>query len=123
MFKKGSTYTRQDISAAVGGGLQDCISHSNGRVVAICMRPDMNPKAPSVLLVGAGPDKKHYSTILCTDQKNEAVPIFTRRSNSAWKFEGNFRVKSSSVDPNIIAEHQRTSGRTDVQMVIHFVEV
>lgn len=123
MFKKGSSYTRKDITAVVGGGVQDCISHSKGRVVAICMRPDMNPEAPSVLLVGAGPDKKHYGTILCTEQKNEAVPVFTRQSNNAWEFEGNFRVESSSVDPYVIAEHERSSGRTDVQMVIHFVEV
>jgi len=123
MFRKGSTYTRQDISAAVGGGPQDCISHSKGWVVAICMRPNMNPKAPSVLLVGTGPDKQYYSKVLCTEQRNDPVPVFTRKSNNTWQFQGNFRVKSSSVDPHIIAEHERTSGRADVRMVIHFVEV
>jgi hypothetical protein len=123
MFRKGSSYTRQEISVAVGGGLQDCISHSNGRVVAICVRPEMNPESPLVLLVGKGRDKQHYSKILCTKQRNDSIPVFTRKGRNSWEFEGNFRVKKSSVDSGIIAEHEKTSGRTDVQMVIHFVEV
>jgi|WetSurMetagenome_2_1015567.scaffolds.fasta_scaffold196578_2 hypothetical protein len=123
MFRKGNTYTRQDISAAVGGGVQDCISHSGGRVVAICMRPDMNPGAPHVLLVGKGPVKEHYGVILCTEQTNDAVPGFTRQSTNFWQFEGNFKVESGSDKPATIENHKRRSGPNDIQMAIHLVEV
>ncbi len=123
MFQKGIAYTRQHILAAVGGGLQDCLSHSGGRVVAVCLRQDMNPEAPLVMLVGVGPIKRQYSKILCNEQKNDPVPIFIKRSSNAWEFQGNFKVDRSSAELAVIAEHERASGRNDVQMVIRFIEV
>ncbi|HEY3276299.1 MAG TPA: hypothetical protein VGJ94_06730 [Syntrophorhabdaceae bacterium] len=123
MFRKTESYTREDISTAVGGGLRDCLSHSGNRVVAICMRKEMNPEAPLVLLVGEGPQKKKYSEILCRDQKNDPVPIFIKQPNGSWKFHGNYKVKNNSVEPALIKRYQSKSGRTDVQMVIHFTEV
>jgi hypothetical protein len=83
----------------------------------------MNPEAPRVLLVGKGPMKLKYSNILCTTQKAEAIPVFVKKSSSAWEFQGNFRVENNSVDSVAIAEYQRTSGRNDVQMVVYLARV
>jgi hypothetical protein len=123
MFRKGKTYTREQITAKVGGGTQDCISHAGNRVVAICLTHDMNPQAPLIMLVGNGRDKKRYSEILCNEQKNEAVPIFLKRKPNSWEFAGYFRVLRHSKAPDIISEQQRMAGRNDVYMVIHFEEV
>lgn len=122
MFIKGTTYTREYISAKLGGGIQDCISHTGRRVVAICLKRELNPEAPTVMLVGTGRDKCRYSDILCNEQ-NEAVPIFLKKSSRSWEFMGRFRVVSHSKEPDTIGAYQRTSGRNDVYMIIHFEEV
>jgi hypothetical protein len=123
MFIKGKADTRQQIALeAGGGGTQDCLSHARNRVVAICLRLDMNPQAPFVMLVGSGRDKKRYSEALCNEQKNEAVPLFIKRTANSWEFQGHFRVREHSKSPNIIAKHERTAGRSDVYMVIYFEE-
>ena len=83
MFEEGGTYTRREISDAVGGGRQDCLCHAGGRVVAICMRKDLNPEAPRVLLVGTGPMKSRYGESLCTEQRDEAIPVFIKMSSRA----------------------------------------
>ncbi|HEY3278712.1 MAG TPA: hypothetical protein VGJ94_19015 [Syntrophorhabdaceae bacterium] len=122
MFKKNQFYTRIEIAEEVGGGgLQDCLVHSGGRVIAICMRKDMNPDAPDILLVGTGPDKQRYSKFLCEFQLNDSIPIFTK-TDSGWKSHGYFKVKNFSVDANLIKKHESQSGRNDVKMVIEFME-
>jgi len=68
-FGKGTTYTREEISAKLGGGTQDCISHVRNRVVAICLTRDMNPQAPAIMLVGTGRDKIRYSEIYVTNKR------------------------------------------------------
>lgn len=122
VFIKGNTYTRQEISAEVGGGTQDCLSHAQNRVVAIYLKNDMNPQAPFVMLVGSGRDRERYSEFLCNEQRNEAVPLFTKKTSNAWEFQGHFKVREHSKNPSIIADHERTAGRSDVYMVIHFEE-
>ena len=123
MFEEGYSYTRHEISEKVGGGTQDCLSHSGGRVVAICMRKDKNPEAPKVLLVGKGPVKRKYSEILCTAQRNDAIPVFVKKASGGWEFQGNYKVEKASLDQNIIAEYERTSHRDDVQMVVYLAKV
>jgi hypothetical protein len=123
MFEKGQCYTRQEISTKVGGSVMDCLSHTGNRVVAVCMKKEMNPEAPFKLLVGSGPDKKRYSDILCTEQKNDIVPIFVKLANNCWEFRGNFKVEKSSKDKLIIEPHEKGAGRRDVYMLIKFREV
>jgi hypothetical protein len=123
MFEKDKCYTRQEISAKVGGGVMDCLSHAGKRVVAVCMKKEMNPEAPFKLLVGSGPDKKRYSEILCTEQRNEAIPIFIKLANNSWEFQGNFKVENSSKDKQIIDVNAERAGRKDVYMLIKFKEV
>lgn len=123
MFNRDQVYTRNQISEKVGGGIQDCISHQNGRVVAICMRRDKNPQAPFLLLVGKGPQKEHYGEFLCNQQRTDAIPIFVKKQTNAWEFAGYFKVKSHTKDPDVIARQERTAGRNDVYMIIEFEEV
>lgn len=123
MFIKGNVYTRQQISAAVGGGTQDCLSHAMNRVVAICLKLDMNPQAPLIMLVGCGRDKERYSEVLCDEQRKEPIPLFIKKTSNVWEFHGHFNVREHSKSASIIADLERTAGRDDVYMVIHFEEV
>ena len=112
MFAKGENYTRQQIAAKLGGSIQDCLPHKDGRVVAICMKPEMNPHAPSTLLARRGRDRERWSDHLCSQQKDEAIPVFVKIENKAWKFEGSFKVVKCS----------RNVTDRDVYIVIHLEE-
>ena len=101
----------------------DCLSHIGQRVVAVCMKKEMNPEAPFKLLVGKGRDKERYSELLITEQKNEAIPIFVKVHSNEWEFCGHFRVASFSKELNVITKHERMARRYDVYMIIHFDEV
>ena len=119
-FEKGKSYTRHDISGKVRGGTQDCLPHFNNEVVAVCIRQDLNPSAPKIMLVGKGRDKIKYSDILCG--QTNSVPIFLKRGVNDWQFQGYFKTAKHTKDPNDIIEHGRTSGRKDIYIVIHFEE-
>lgn len=123
MFTKGKHYTRNEISKVVGGGLQDCLPHVGNRVVAVCMKKDMNPQAPHVMLVGKGRDKERYSEILCSIQQNETVPVFTKKDTNAWEFEGFFSARQHSKEPRVIVDNEKTSGRSEIYMIIYFQEM
>lgn len=123
MFIEGRAYTRQEISNKVGGGIQDCISHKDGRVVAICMVRDMNPQAPLVLLVGKGRDKERYSDILCNSQRTEAIPIFLKKLANVWVFQGYFKVREHKKDAHTILQHEKTADRQNVYMIIWFEKI
>ena len=55
IFELGQAYTRPEIRAAAGGGLQDYLPPADGVVVCGCFNPDLNPDAPDVILPGFGP--------------------------------------------------------------------
>ena len=53
-MKLGQIYTRDEVVEMVGAG-DDYILTKNGKVQAITLNPEMNPKAPEVVIVGKGP--------------------------------------------------------------------
>jgi hypothetical protein len=110
VFVKGKTHTRQQASTELGGRLQDCLSHKDGRVVAIYMKSDMNPEAPFVLLVRKSHDRERYSECLRHEQNDDAIPIFIKKGSEAWEFQGHFKV----------AEHSKDVPNNRIHMVIHF---
>ncbi|MEK7699434.1 MAG: hypothetical protein AAB332_03440 [Planctomycetota bacterium] len=119
-FEKGKSYTRKDISGRVRGGIQDCLPHFGNEVVAICMKQELNPSAPNIMLVGKGRDKIKYSEILCG--QTTTVPIFIKRAVNDWQCQGYYKPTKHTKDPNDIIDHGRTSHRKDIYMVIHFEE-
>jgi hypothetical protein len=54
-FTVGVTYTRDEIHAAIGASKRSAIPTMNGTVVAVCIRADLNAKAPEEFLGGVGP--------------------------------------------------------------------
>ena len=51
-MKLGQIYTRDEVVEMVGAGGDDYILTKNGKVQAITLNPEMNPKAPEVVIVG-----------------------------------------------------------------------
>ena len=55
MFEIGAEYTRDEIHAQYGGSKQTYLPTVSVGVVAVCIKPDLNPLAPQIILCGKGP--------------------------------------------------------------------
>ena len=54
MFEMNKNYSREYIHTVCGGSKQAFLPTKNGKVVAACLRPDLNPHAPEVILCDGG---------------------------------------------------------------------
>jgi hypothetical protein len=117
MFRLGESYTRKQISEQVGGNPMSYLPDVDGRVVAACLKPDINPAAPSVIVVGRGSAREQAADLLV--RQGTPVPVFLRRRERQWEYVGDFRVKRSSRSTTEIAKYARHSSHPDIVMVIH----
>lgn len=92
-FKLGTTYTRDEIHAAVGGSKISAIPTLNDAVVALCIRTDLNAKAPREILCGTGPVMAKAGNILASTRGK--VPVFLKKKVNQWEYKGLFRVVAS----------------------------
>lgn len=93
MFQIGSSYTRDEIHAQLGGSKQAYIPTVSGNPVAICVRPDLNPRAPAEVLCGTGPAITRAGAALAAMRL--PVPVFLKRSAGRWEYMGMYRVVES----------------------------
>src|SRR5262249_17372491 len=107
-FTSGKRYTRQEIHDAVGGNMRSYLPHVGGRIVAACLRLDIDPDAPLVILAGTGKGIEAAADLLARQQ--EAVPTFLKRGSGRWEYVGDFMRGRCSTDPEEIAGHARRSG-------------
>jgi len=114
-------YTRPEIAEQVGGGHQDYLPHSNGRVVAACLSDELNPDAPHVVLRGNGPEIIRWARVLA-DQP-DPVPTFMKRAPNAWQYVGQFRATDISFDETERERWARVSGRDDIAAVLYLERV
>ena len=122
IFELGRAYTRPEIRAAVGGGLQDYLPHADGVVVCGCFNPDLNPDAPDVILPGFGPGIERWAEAFAAQKS--AVPCFLKRATNCWEYVGEFRVRELSRAADEIERWSATAGREGgVSMVLHLEEV
>jgi hypothetical protein len=116
MFKLGKSYTRHQIHQAVGGSVQSYLPTKKGEVVAACLRKDLNPRAPSVIIVGRGPRIEAAGRILA--QQASAVPVFLKLKINTWQYEGMFKSSRSLTTQSECASYVEGSGRGDVAQII-----
>jgi hypothetical protein len=116
MFAIGSTYTRDQINAQIGGGRRACLLQSNGSVVGVCFIGAMNPQAPRALLIGRGTQKEKAAQQLAAQEA--AVPVFRKQRSNAWEYLGNFRGRGYVASREKRARYVKGSGRKDVAGVL-----
>jgi len=116
MFERGKTYKRAEISAVLGGGVQDYLPHVDGRVVYGAFSRDLNPGAPSTILPGTGPEIERWARKFA--EQDEAVPVFVKRRPNEWTYMGQYRCTKLSEAPADIAPHAAKTGRDDISMVL-----
>ena len=115
-FERGKTYSRQQIQAVLGGGLQDYLPHVGGVVVAGCFNKEYNPDAPTVILPGEGVEIEKWGRVFAA--QTHAIPVFVKKRSNEWHCFGSFKCSRLSDDPATIAEHAKRAGRDNVTMVL-----
>ena len=116
MFVENKLYSRKEIHDLVGGGTEDYLPHNDYVVVCACFRLDLNPDAPEVVLVGDGKDIIRWANVF--RRQMNFVPTFIKRADKEWEYVGNYKVKSSEDDLEIIEKYAAKAERTDVVRVL-----
>jgi hypothetical protein len=109
VFEIGAEYTRDDIHQCRRGSKQSYLPVSAGRVVAACLKPGLNPRAPYVILCGDGPMIAKAGAVLC--QQGGSIPVFIKRAVNRWEHQGDFHVIEWFQSGPIFAELVAGSGR------------
>ena len=89
-FEIGRAYTRDAISAELGGSKRACLPTKDGVVVAACLLTSFNPEAPDVVLCGAGPRNGPMGIALAAHRG--AIPFFIKEGVNRWVYRGRFAV-------------------------------
>ncbi len=93
MFTTGNEYTRDEIHKYLGGSKQAYLPTVSGHVVAVCITPRLNPRAPNVILCGNGPKTTLVGAVLA--KQHEPLPVFIKRATNRWEYQGMFKVIAS----------------------------
>ena len=110
MFVIDKDYSREDIHAICGGNKQSFLPTHNGKVVAACLKPERNPRAPDVVLCSTSAASRAAGRTLA--RQSGAIPVFLGRGNDRWRYVGQFAVAASLTTPPDCAPHIAGSGFT-----------
>jgi hypothetical protein len=120
MLRKGELYSRREISGHLGGNSMSYLPTKSGRVLYACLKPELNPHAPEIVLVGSGDETVENARILC--RQSGATPVFVKEADAEWEYAGDYEVERCSEDRKAIVEQQELSGRNNLRMVIYLKE-
>ena len=116
-FIEGEFYNRGQIHDQFGGSKQAYLPNSKGKVVCACLTPDLNPRAPEVVLVGIG--IKVYSSAVMLAQQGGAIPVFMKDCSSSWRYEGLWSVEGFKTDDATVRKEMVGSGRDKISGVLY----
>ena len=93
MFTPGSSYTRGEIHAQLGGSVVACLPTRDGHIVAACLSQKFSPQAPEVVLCGQGARTGPLSALFAAQKT--ALPVFLKSAAGRWQYRGQFVVDRS----------------------------
>jgi hypothetical protein len=114
MFEQGKEYTREDIHVICGGNKQSHLPTKNGKVVAACLRPDLNPQAPDVIICNSGAAARAAGRTLA--HQAEAIPVFIELTTDRLRYVGQYKVAESLTTPLDCAPYARGTSFTSGQV-------
>jgi hypothetical protein len=113
----GSSYTREQINAMLGGGVQAFLPTKNGRVVCGCFKLDLNPDAPKEVLVGEGPQRVRSAEIAVLQRT--PFPIFLKRDVDEWEYVGDYRAVRYLDRGHKLLEAEERSKREGIAGILY----
>jgi hypothetical protein len=115
------SYTREQINAMVGGGVQSFLPTKNGRVTCGCFVLKQNPDAPAEVLVGIGPQRERTAQVAVLQQT--PFPVFVKREVGDWEFVGIWRgARYLHCGHKFLAEDERAKAE-DVAGILFLEKV
>ena len=120
----GNKYTRDDIAAELGGSAVEFLPRVNGKVVCACLRLDLNPDAPEIILAGFGPQIEESAATL--SKQSGEIPVFIKQRVNAWEYVGDYEVEKSSTSAEEIKKQEIRSGRNGhegISRIIYLKEI
>jgi hypothetical protein len=97
MFEMQKDYTRDQIHAVCGGNKQAFLPALNGKIVAACLRPELNPHAPDVIICSNSSSARAAGRMLA--RQEQAIPVFISQGPDNLRYMGEFAVAESLTAP------------------------
>ncbi|OAJ53479.1 hypothetical protein A6V36_28680 [Paraburkholderia ginsengiterrae] len=110
MFEMNKNYTREYIHTVCGGSKQAFLPTKNGKVVAACLRPDLNPQAPDIIICNGGAAARAAGKALA--RQGGAIPVFIKLETDSFRYVGHFSVSESLTAPLDCAPYAQNSSFT-----------
>jgi hypothetical protein len=95
------------------------VRFQHGRIVCANLKPELNPDAPKVILVGHGLLRERWAQTLCDQNRKTPFGVYIKRGTNKWEYAGDFIVESWSESTNEIQRHEEKSKRKDVARVVY----
>jgi hypothetical protein len=114
MFELDKNYTREFIHMACGGSKQAFLPAKAGKVVAACLRKDLNPQAPDIIICDGSASARAAGRTLAAQR--DAIPVFIKIEVDSFRFVGLYVVAESLSAPLDYAPYVRNSGFTSGQV-------
>ena len=114
MFELNKEYSREDIHAVVHGNKDSFLPTHQGKVVAACLRPELNPKAPEYIVCNSGAAARAAGNTLASQAA--PIPVFLRQSSDRYRFIGHYAVQESITVPNEFVSLIQGTGLNDRQV-------
>jgi hypothetical protein len=114
MFEINKNYSREFIHTICGGNKQSFLPTKNGKVVAACLRTDLNPQAPEVIICDGSASARAAGRTL--SGQGGAIPVFIKMETDSFRFVGLFAVGESLTAPLDCAPYARNTGFTSAQV-------
>ena len=119
-WKLGQCYTRNQIHIALKrpATYMSFLPWKRGAgVVAACLRTDLNPEAPAVVLPGRGVEKERTARWL-SDHPEHVIPVFVKRGTHKWEYVGQYRCERWTDDANEIRKRTPVDRRDPIFRVL-----
>ncbi|MGV3614374.1 MAG: hypothetical protein ACO1SV_03470 [Fimbriimonas sp.] len=119
-FEKGQIYTRAEIRAAtLSGTTQAYLLTKNGRIVAGCFDPKLNPLGPERVYVAPGLIREGSANRLLA--QSTAIPSFLKEGAKAYRYVGDYYATAYHIDRESISQAERVipQRKGDIAGILH----
>jgi hypothetical protein len=114
MFEMNKNYSREAIHTLCGGSKQAFLPTKNGKVVAACLRSDLNPRAPEVIVCDGSSAARAAGRTLA--KQNDSIPVFIKVEVDVFRYVGMYAVSESLTAPLECEPYLPKSGFTAAQV-------
>ena len=110
-----STVSTSELSRILAGG-DSFIRTKNGIVKGLAIKPEMNPDAPEVIVIGKGPRK--VKSVFWFLESKVSVPVYLKQAVNSWKFLGMYSAVDYHQDSATIDKFRKKRDKDEVDGVL-----